>query len=630
MHVWRGITTLKTHAFPDCEDAQGDDVRAVVEVVVPAGGLALATVGAVGVDAAEAAGRLSPRGRVRPAGDVIRRDVDPSRPIRIAIPRVGWLTGPAGAVSRRGVIVVRPYRASLAGGVRAAGLGVDVALRGTTLKRPLTLTQRLRGRWRRGAVPLVAHRGAGGRWDLRPGRVVGRRYIRLTTTRFSFNIPAWANPAEWVRAIGRWIARHIGGRTSPISCGGAPSWISVRNDTSTAHVCVTSNDDARGERAEVRIKSNRGAVLQVTLAGARDYAWVNGQPDRLRALIGKLTGTNPDETVFLSPGDEGVMTVGYRQPAGDAEYVLKVEHTYKSMALSLAYYLIDNVVNDVTSVVKYTGAAYLLSKCSGALDLQSGTAKSPKDAASDATFSAVVRCVTAEAAENLADPKKALGAALDLNDHKISKMDSKRFAAQLAKTASQLTTIGRLVRLVPLLSLTGQWLTDAIDAVADNGKTRVRVSVVGRPSPQAAVPAPVPQPRAPPSGGGGAPRGGAPGAAPTEREVVVYNKVTNGPTQMREDVPAYLSTVPRNYCKRDGCALPGTDMVTGHRIVAICQTTGARTTNGWDANPSDDSNPGLFESTRWYLMRWPDGRTGYLSEVWVAPEHRGGLGLRTC
>jgi hypothetical protein len=34
------------------------------------------------------------------------------------------------------------------------------------------------------------------------------------------------------------------------------------------------------------------------------------------------------------------------------------------------------------------------------------------------------------------------------------------------------------------------------------------------------------------------------------------------------------------------------------RLTAVCQTTGDRTTNGNDADPADDTNPGLFESTR--------------------------------
>lgn len=99
---------------------------------------------------------------------------------------------------------------------------------------------------------------------------------------------------------------------------------------------------------------------------------------------------------------------------------------------------------------------------------------------------------------------------------------------------------------------------------------------------------------------------------------------------MREDAPAYLSTVTRNFCKRDGCALAGTDVGSGAVLTAECTTLGDRTTNGQDNSAIDDANPALYTSTRWYGIRWSDGRFGYISEVWIAGQHRGGLGLRSC
>jgi hypothetical protein len=121
--------------------------------------------------------------------------------------------------------------------------------------------------------------------------------------------------------------------------------------------------------------------------------------------------------------------------------------------------------------------------------------------------------------------------------------------------------------------------------------------------------------------------------APTTITVTVDNRVTNGPTQMREDThnPAYLSTRPVKQCdeREPACNLPGY-LATGDRLVALCQTTGDRVTNGEDRNPDDDHNPGLDESTLWYRLRAPDGRTGYLSVIWLAGSDRGGLGLPTC
>lgn len=117
---------------------------------------------------------------------------------------------------------------------------------------------------------------------------------------------------------------------------------------------------------------------------------------------------------------------------------------------------------------------------------------------------------------------------------------------------------------------------------------------------------------------------------PSTRQIVVDNRVTNGGSQMREDTPAYLSTVMQNFCKRDGCALPGTDMGSGAVITAECTAFGNRTTNGQDNSSIDDGNPGLYSSTRWYGIRWGDGRFGYISEVWIRADFRHGLGLRGC
>ncbi len=142
-----------------------------------------------------------------------------------------------------------------------------------------------------------------------------------------------------------------------------------------------------------------------------------------------------------------------------------------------------------------------------------------------------------------------------------------------------------------------------------------------------AAPAPTPPSTPPPSppapGGGQSPHPGL--------QITVYNKVTNGATSMRDDTtPAYLSTVTHNYCRANGCMLAGTEVTTGATLTARCQLDGDRTTNGQDNSTVDDTNPGLFTSMRWYGIIWPGGRFGYISEVWIDPADRGGLGLPTC
>ena len=117
----------------------------------------------------------------------------------------------------------------------------------------------------------------------------------------------------------------------------------------------------------------------------------------------------------------------------------------------------------------------------------------------------------------------------------------------------------------------------------------------------------------------------------SEPVVSVYNQVTNGATQMREDsTPAYLSSAAQKYCKSRGCMLAGTEMSTGHPLTVYCQITGEQTTNGNNNDSTDADNPGRYTSTRYYGARWSDGRTGYISEVWINPSQRGGLGLPGC
>ncbi|MEU4366044.1 hypothetical protein [Micromonospora chersina] len=121
-----------------------------------------------------------------------------------------------------------------------------------------------------------------------------------------------------------------------------------------------------------------------------------------------------------------------------------------------------------------------------------------------------------------------------------------------------------------------------------------------------------------------------PAPTPVTRVVTVRNLVTNGANAMREDKPAYLSTRTEPLCRPRGCALPGTEMSSGDHVVATCQVRGTTITNGQNDSSVDDGNPGLFSSDLWYGIQWSDGRTGFLSEVWIQHDDRGGLDLPSC
>jgi hypothetical protein len=109
---------------------------------------------------------------------------------------------------------------------------------------------------------------------------------------------------------------------------------------------------------------------------------------------------------------------------------------------------------------------------------------------------------------------------------------------------------------------------------------------------------------------------------------VIDNRVTNGPTLMREDdAPACLTETPRNFCQD----VVVTDLGSGDEILLLCQTTSERTTNGNDSDVADDQNPGLYTSDPglWYWARY-EGDEGYISEVWVESDKRGGAGQPRC
>ena len=113
----------------------------------------------------------------------------------------------------------------------------------------------------------------------------------------------------------------------------------------------------------------------------------------------------------------------------------------------------------------------------------------------------------------------------------------------------------------------------------------------------------------------------------------MQNKVALGPDRLEEDrTPAYLSIEALAYCASPSrsCKVPGTELVSGAAGVANCWTQGQMMWN-WDlADPTSQGNPYRVRSDLWYRASFPDGRTGYLSEVYVVRGDRGGRGLPHC
>ncbi|WP_328442745.1 hypothetical protein [Amycolatopsis sp. NBC_00438] len=123
------------------------------------------------------------------------------------------------------------------------------------------------------------------------------------------------------------------------------------------------------------------------------------------------------------------------------------------------------------------------------------------------------------------------------------------------------------------------------------------------------------------------PSAGVPYAA-----VSVQNMVALGESDLRPDsTPAYLSTerVSRCATPTKNCKVAGTEMDTGVLLVATCQAEGEELVN-FNLDSTSPENPNRARSKRWYDVRLPDGRTGFINEVYLAPHDRGGLGLPSC
>jgi len=112
----------------------------------------------------------------------------------------------------------------------------------------------------------------------------------------------------------------------------------------------------------------------------------------------------------------------------------------------------------------------------------------------------------------------------------------------------------------------------------------------------------------------------------------VDNRITSG-MQVREDPqPVPLSTRPVPGCGSRGCEVDRSPTWESKQPIdrAVCQQPGEPITNGNNESPTDDKNPLLDTSSLYYGVVLEDGTHGYIAEVWIAREQRGGLGLPPC
>ncbi|OLL70447.1 hypothetical protein Ae168Ps1_6194c [Pseudonocardia sp. Ae168_Ps1] len=120
--------------------------------------------------------------------------------------------------------------------------------------------------------------------------------------------------------------------------------------------------------------------------------------------------------------------------------------------------------------------------------------------------------------------------------------------------------------------------------------------------------------------------------SPPPTAVTVQNKYATGPQLLLDDLkPAYLSSRTEPFCSQKGCDVADTDLRTGTLVPVDCvDRAGDMMTNADRQSPGIDKNPAVVESRLWYHAVLQNGQEGLLSEVYVIPESRHGLGLPDC
>ena len=115
--------------------------------------------------------------------------------------------------------------------------------------------------------------------------------------------------------------------------------------------------------------------------------------------------------------------------------------------------------------------------------------------------------------------------------------------------------------------------------------------------------------------------------------ISIYNRIVDSESGTSEDPhAAYLSTKRIPLCADmvPSCKILGSEFVDGQVVTAICFAFGASMTNLNYKVLAARTNSERVSSTLWYGIVSPTGRLGYLAEVYVSPDSRGGRGLRAC
>lgn len=122
-----------------------------------------------------------------------------------------------------------------------------------------------------------------------------------------------------------------------------------------------------------------------------------------------------------------------------------------------------------------------------------------------------------------------------------------------------------------------------------------------------------------------------PGEPITKVVIEVQNKSAIGTQLVEDSSPAFLQSEPVTGCRKRGCVVPGSNILySGDTLVARCWVKGAEFTNADLGSDGIQDNPGRATSDLWYWASMPGGISGFITEVYVVSQHRGGMGLPKC
>ncbi len=445
-----------------------------------------------------------------------------------------------------------------------------------------------------------------------------RGVLRTFTNHFS-----WWQPWTWDwYAIGARINQNVGQvlgkRAGEPACHRgqpAPGWVAqLVGVTQNAGLVVRSCAEGEGNVLAVELVNNRPYGQILTYGSGVKWGWHEaGSSDLDKAANQAMDSLVGGGALYLPP--KGRASVGVLPVSSNKVADFYIGPTAASLFVDMLKVVAGTVM---TKVGKRLGAPLLAACGSAAVTNVPLT----KVGSAEAVWAVILGSISCGKQAFLRLAKEGV-ITVASRDELLATLEAMKSASRVGLIIKAYDVEWKLLDLVVDGSI-----ADAPANLGNGFAVRAKAEPTSPPrqAPSPGPGSPLPHPRAPTPQ---PPASAQPPPPPTERAVTVFNQVTNG-MGMREDTPAYLSKVTQNYCRTNGCMVPDTFVGTGVRLTAVCQTTGARTTNGNDHDPADDANPQRFESTRWYGIRWPDGRFGYISEVWIDAADRGGLGLRAC